>query len=290
MRPLALLLVAAGLAPAQDDAWAVARPQAKPEGEPIGLAWKLEPGWAHRIELKAKSDARSSVLGATEVEVGVTYRVGVVRRNEDDGSFDYEMPLEVTRLRVNGEDGLPHVADLVDDTRVTGRLDRRGRPVKGSLQSPDLPQVGDWLGNGFPPLPANPVRRGEVWDGKPGVYAARLGAGVEDEASGAVYHKLVDVARVDGAEVAVIETVFAIAVDGADALRVQGMSGKGSIRLRGRTVLHVGRDGYLRRSVTEIETEISLEGAPPLEVRSKDRIELTGTRERFEPAPDDDNR
>lgn len=281
MRRVWPLLLGAGLALGQGEPapakWTVARPAAAPTGEPVTLRWAFEPGWAHKLELAIRSDGETSLLGRLQVDLALRFRLEVHERAED-GTARYVMPFEFARLELNGADALPTLAGELEDPKIEGWIQPTGEPVEGTMQVEGMGQpLGDPLGGLLPPLPRKAVRRGAVWETPVAQFARRLGALRDDATEGAVYHRLESVA--DG--VAVIRTVFGFTVAG-DHLQVQGLAGKGVIRMKGETVLRVGLDGYLKESVTTAETEASLEGTTPIEIRSRDTTTLKGGREKFD--------
>ncbi len=275
MRNLFLSLTLASLAFAQDapappkpvepeaqpvvkvDPWTVEKPESNPEGEPVDLKVSMDPKVVH--DVRAGITQNISVMGQqTKIEHVIGLKLQFKEVGDDGASF--EMRVDLQKIAINGMDQTAMVKSTLSDPKFTGKFDKKGNVVSGSVTGSGLATLANQLKaavNWVLPFAGNRrVRKGEVWEVAPVDFAPRVQGTTGGDVSGNVYMKLIGLEEVDGTKCAHIEIVFGLTIKNADITTQMGPQ-KGTVRIKGTVRELCGLDGVLRSR--EVKSKVIIE-------------------------------
>lgn len=270
-RTISTLGLLAALVLAQGAGEAAARPESKPEGEPVELKVVLEAGMVQDFEMRMTMEMSSGDLGMQVVtEIDMSGRLEVGEQHGD--AYAVTMSMQVDRATANGEDVLPMLKAQMGSPVVHGRLHPTDGFVEGTVRvegvhGPMRDQMAQQVESFYGYLPPEPVRAGEVWDVPLEEFTKGMaGAGLEGgETEGEVWQQLAGFEEIGGARCARVASGGRIVVSG-DALRFpnvpQPVAGRIEMVLASTT--HHGLDGITRKTIVDVEMDMrmTVPGAP----------------------------
>ena len=292
MRNLLLVLTLASLAFAQDapeppkpvepeaqpvvkvDPWAVEKPESNPEGEPVDLKVSMDPKVVH--DARADITQNMSVMGqATKIENVIGLKLQFKEDGDDSASF--EMSVDLQKIAQNGMDQTAMVKSMLSDPKFTGKFDKKGNVVPGSVTGSGLAALEAQLKAAVSwvlPFAGNRrVRKGEVWEVAPAEFAPRVQGATGGDVSGNVFMKLIGLEEKDGAKCAHVEIVFGLTIRNADIPTPMGPQ-KGTVRIKGTVRELCGLDGVLRSR--EVKSKLNVEvGGMTVQVDGDSKFEAS---------------